>query len=111
MNEDTAFQLAIMTFVVFVSFEYLFPGAAWFPMLIMIAAFVGAFYLIRGVIEFFFRHEHGEMNFWAGVFFFLIIIVFFSAMPQAMFATKTILALIGSSLIIAAKSGLALLAV
>ena len=96
MNEEKAFELTLGMLFVFLIMGHVYGNVTVLPLLVIFAAFVGAFYLVRGAIEFFL--QKGYTNFWVGVMIFMVLALFFNGLPVITSAMETILGLAGAVL-------------
>jgi len=104
MDEETIFEAAIALVIIFMAFNYLYPGAAFFTTLITITAVVGVLMFLKGVFQYL-AYKNKE-NLWAGAILVVMVIILFGGLNTVLDAFKFVAAFV----LVAIDKGLTYLA-
>lgn len=74
MDDAKSYELLIGIFIVFIMFNYLYPGTAFYTMLFGVVALVGVIFFLRGTVAWIFGKGTGSMWIGAAICFMLIIL-------------------------------------
>ena len=92
MDEETIYEFAIALVIIFMAFNYLYPGAAFFTTLITAIALLGVVLFIKGLIQY--VAGKNKENIWAGTILIMLVVILFGGLPTVINAFKFVAAFV-----------------